>query len=84
MRKIVLAAILLAVTAAPSLAADWYIICVKLKIVDEEACVKCSDIYKVYSETKPAGGCTAVGMRPMVFETRKAALEWKESKCNCR
>ena len=69
--------------ALPTAGADWYILCVKPKVVEGSTCVKCSEIFSVFSERKPGGGCAAIGMRPVVFDTRQEALEWKRTRCTC-
>ncbi|MCA1960476.1 MAG: hypothetical protein LDL33_06750 [Desulfomonile sp.] len=83
MKRTFLALTLCLLPAISAPAADWYILCVKVKVPEGSACVKCSEIFRVFSEVRPSGGCTAIGMRPLVFPTRQEALEWKKTNCTC-
>jgi len=83
MKRALFALALFVLLVVPAAAADWYILCVKLKVAESGACVKCSEIFRVFSEIRPSGGCTAIGMRPLVFPTRQEALEWKKTNCSC-
>lgn len=83
MKRTLVVVALSMLTAFPAAAADWYIVCAKSQATGDSSCVKCSTIFRVFSTTKPAGGCAAIGMRPMVFATRHEAVEWKSAKCTC-
>jgi len=83
MKRVLVALALAVLLSVPAAAADWYIICARLKVDEYTACLKCSGIFRVFSEKKPSGGCIAISMRPLVFATRQEALEWKRTKCTC-